>query len=83
MVLSALEPVLSVVPEQLQHGAASSSSSSSSTSLDDGMSSVSELTSTVNVAAYVNMALGLFVLIVGVAGCAGACCSCRALLATV
>jgi len=79
LLLSTVEPTLSSVA-----GLADAASSSTSTSAtDDGISSISELTSTVDVAAYVLIALGLFMLIVGVVGCAGACCSVGTLLAIV
>ena len=81
-----LLPLPSSVFEQVAAFSSSSSSSShSSTSLDldDGVSSVSELTSTVDVSAYVLMALSVFLLVAGIVGCAGACCKVRALLAMV
>ena len=76
---STIESMVSSVSNQ----PGATSLSSSSTSLDDGISSISELASTVDVAAYVLVALGLFMLIVGAVGCAGACGSVRILLATV
>ena len=79
-----LLPLPSSVFEQVAASSSSSSSQSSTSSdLDDGVSSVSELTSTVDVSAYVLMALSVFLLVAGVAGCAGACCKVRALLAMV
>jgi len=44
---------------------------------------LSDLTPTLNVAVIVLLALGVFMTVVGVAGCAGACCSVRLLLAPV
>jgi len=78
LLLSTIEPMMSSVAKQ-----AGASSSSASASFEDDTSSISELASTVDVAAYVLVALGLFMLIVGVVGCAGACGSLRILLATV
>jgi len=81
---SILKPVLSTVVEKAGTlSASSSASSSSSSSLNDGLSSFSQLTSAADVAGYIFMALGVFVLIVGVVGCVGACCTVKALLAVV
>jgi len=79
---SVLKPILSSVVEQ-SNSLSSSSSSSSSTSLDDGVTSISQLSSAADIAGYIFIALGLFVLVVAVVGCVGACCTVKALLAIV
>jgi len=57
--------------------------SPSSSSLEGGVSSVSQLSSAADVASYILLALGVFMFIVGLVGCLGACCTFRALLAMV
>ena len=65
----------------LDNDASGVASAPESTSFDDF--ELSNLTPTLNVAIIVLIALGVFMFVVGLAGCAGACCSVRLLLAVV
>jgi len=73
MLFSYIQPMLDSLAE----------AATSTTSPISSSTSVSELTTAFDVATYVLVAIGVFMLIVGVVGCAGACCSVKVLLATV